>query len=112
MPCERPIVGVSLCSNARRFKRGKQIVDVGEKNVGGAGELHGQTSVEHVGRRHALVHEARLWPDEFGEMGQEGDDVMMRDLFDLVDPRRVERHVARLFPDRLGGPLRDDADFG
>ena len=94
------------------FQDGKQIVDVGQKNIGRAGELHGQTSIEHVGRRHALMHKPRLGTNEFGKVGQEGDHVMMRDLFDFVDPRRVERHMAGLFPDRLGGLLRDDADFG
>ena len=94
------------------FQRGKQSVDVGQKNVGRAGELHGKTRVEHVGRRHALVHKPRLGTDEFGEVGQEGDHVMMRDLFDLVDPRRVKRYMTGLFPDRLGGLLGDDADFG
>ena len=52
-----------------------------------------------------MVHKPRLGTNEFGEVGQEGNDVMVRDLFDLVDPRRVERHMAGLFPDRPGGLL-------
>ncbi len=59
-----------------------------------------------------MVDKPRLWTDELGEVSQEGDDIMVRDLFDLVDPSRVERHAAGLFPDRLGGFFRNDADFG
>src|SRR2546423_12849113 len=58
------------------------------------------------------MHEARLWPDEFGEVSQKGYDVMVRDLFNFVDPRHVECYMAGLVPDRPGGFFRDDADFG
>ena len=50
--------------------------------------------------------------DEFGQMGQEGDDVVLGDGFDLVDARDVELGRAALFPDRLGRLLRDDAELG
>ena len=112
MPCERPIIGREFMFEGAAFQRGEQGVDVREKNVGRPRELHRKTGVEHVGRGHALMDEARLGPDEFGEMGQKGDDVMMRDLLDRVDPRHVEGDMAGLFPDRLGGLFRDDADFG
>ena len=36
MPWLRPMVGVSLCSKARRFERGEQRVDVGDQDVAGA----------------------------------------------------------------------------
>ena len=36
------------------------------------------------------MDEARLGPDEFGEMGQKGDDVVLRLALDLVDARDVE----------------------
>ncbi len=36
------------------------------------------------------MHKARFGADEFGKMGEEGDDVMVGDLFDRVDPRHVE----------------------
>src|SRR6266545_1779413 len=45
-------------------------------------------------------------------MGQEGDDVVLGLALDLVDPRDVEGDVACLGPDRLGGFLGDDAEFG
>jgi hypothetical protein len=36
------------------------------------------------------VHEPGVGPDEFSEVGEEGDDVVLGRLFDLVDPRDVE----------------------
>ena len=88
------MVGVILCSKARRLQRGEQRVDVGDQDVGGAHELHGEAGVEHVGRGHALVHEARLGADDLGEMGEEGDDVVLGLALDLVDARDVEGRVA------------------
>jgi hypothetical protein len=62
MPWLRPIVGVSLCSKARRFSTLEQLVDVGKQDVDGARKLHREAGVEHVGRGHALVDEARVGP--------------------------------------------------
>ena len=76
------------------LERGQQRVDVGDQDVGGAHELHGEAGVEHVGRGHALMHEARLRPDDLGEMGQEGDDVVLDLALDRVDARDVEGGVA------------------
>ena len=45
-------------------------------------------------------------------MGQKGDDIVMRDLLDRIDPRHIERHMASLLPDRLGSLLWDDTNFG
>ena len=58
------------------------------------------------------MDEARLRADEFGEMGQEGDDVMLGHPLDLIDALDVELGLAGLFPDRLRGLFRDDADLG
>ena len=84
------------------LERGEQPVDVGDQEVGGARQLHVEAGVEHVGRGHALMHEARLRPDDLGQMGQEGDDVVLDLALDLVDALDVERGVAALVPDRLG----------
>ena len=73
------------------LQRREQRVDVGEEEVGGARELHGEAGVEHVRGGHALVHEARLRPDDLGEVGQEGDDVVLGLALDRVDARDVER---------------------
>ena len=94
------------------LERGEQLVDIGDQEVGGAHELHVEAGVEHVGRGHALVHEARLRADDLGEMGEEGDDVVLDLALDLVDARDVEGGVLALLPDRLRRRLRDDAELG
>ena len=94
------------------LQRRQHLVDVGEQQVGGAGQLHVEAGVEHVGRGHALVHEARLGTDDLGEMGQEGDDVVLGLALDLVDALDVEDGVLGLGPDRPGGLLRDHAELG
>ena len=58
------------------------------------------------------MHEARLGADDFGEVGQEGDDVVLGLALDLVDAGDVEGGVLGLGPDRLGGLLGDDAELG
>ena len=86
------------------LQRGEQRVDVGDQDVGGARKLHGEAGVEHVRARHALMHEARVRADELGEVGQEGDDVVLGHPLDLVDARDVELGLAALLPDRLRAP--------
>ena len=104
MPWLRPMVGVSLCSKRALLQRGQQRVEIGEQEVGGAHELHVEAGVEHVGRGHALVHEARFGADDLGEVGQEGDDVVLDLALDLVDARDVELGVAALLPDASWRP--------
>ena len=94
------------------LQRRQHLVDVGDQQVRGTGELDVETGIQHVGRRHALVHEARIGADEFGEVGEEGDDVVLDLAFDLVDPRDVELRVLALGPDGFGGVFRDHAEFG
>ena len=57
------------------------------------------------------MHEARLGADKLGEMGEEGDDVVLDLALDLVDPRDVENHVAGLGPNDLRCFLRDHPEF-
>ena len=106
------MVGVILCSKARRLQRRQQLVDVVDQQVGRAHQLHVEAGVEHVGGGHALVHEARLGADDLGEMGEEGDDVVLDLALDRVDARDVEGGVPALGPDLLGGGLRNHAEFG
>ncbi len=94
------------------LQRRKQGVDVGDEDVAGALQLHGQAGVEHVGTGHALMHEARIGADEFGEVRQEGDDVVLYDALDLVDARDVENDAPRLLPNGFGARLGDDANLG
>src|SRR5258708_25888849 len=58
------------------------------------------------------MHETRLGPDDFGEVGQERDDVVLGLALDLVDACDVEGGMPRLLPDREGGFLRNDAELG
>ena len=72
------------------LERGEQRVDVGDQDVGGAHELHVEAGVEHVGGGHAGMHEARLRPDDFRQMREEGDDVVLDLGLDGVDAGDVE----------------------
>jgi hypothetical protein len=93
--------------------RFEQRIEVGEQYVGGLAELDREASVEHVARRHALVHEARLVADILCNPRQEGDDVMLGDRLDRVDRGDVDRGVRRPpVPQRLGGGFRYGAQFG
>jgi hypothetical protein len=89
MPWLRPMVTVSLCSNARRFRR-PAARPCPSSRRSARDQLHVEAGVEHVRRGHALVHEAGIRPDDLGEMGQEGDDVVLGFPLDLVDAVDVE----------------------
>jgi hypothetical protein len=92
----------------RRLER----IDVGKEEIGSPHQLDIEAGIEHVGRGHALVHETCIRSDEFGEMGEKGDDVVLDLALDLVDARGVEFRRVAFFPDRLRRGLRDHAEFG
>jgi len=94
------------------LQRSEDTVHVGKQDVGSAHELDVEGCVEHVRRGHALMDEAAVGSDEFGEVGEEGDDVMLGDGLDLIDAGDVELCRATLFPDGLCRFLRDHADLG
>ena len=112
MPWLRPIVTRVLVLEGAALQRGQQPVEIGEQDVARPRQLHAEAGVEHVGRGHALVDEARIRPDEFGKMRQEGDHVVLGHAFDLVDLRLSNVGGVALFPDGAGGLYRNDADFG
>ena len=112
MPWLRPMVGVSLCSSARFFERGQQLVEIGEQQVGGAHELHVEAGVEHVGGGEPHVHEARFRAHVLGQVREEGDDVVLDLALDRVDAGDVELGLGALVPDDLGGFLGDQAELG
>ena len=89
-------------------------VDVVEQQARRAVELNRETGVEHVGRGHALMDEPRLVADMLGEIGQEGDDVVLGLALDFLDARDVDVVDRRLAasPDGLRGLGRHDAEFG
>ena len=57
------------------------------------------------------MHEAGVGADEFGEVGQERDDVVLRYGLDFVDSRDVELGLRALVPDGLRRLLGHHADF-
>ena len=67
------------------LQRRQHQVDVLEQQVGGPRQLHRERGVEDVRRGHALVQEARLRADDLGELGREGDHVVLGLALDLVD---------------------------
>ena len=94
------------------LERGEQSIDVGGEEVGGVDQLKVEAGVENVGRRQALVDEARFRTDDLGKMGQEGDDVVLDLALDRIDPRHVEDRALAPLTDDLGGLLRHHADLG
>ncbi len=95
------------------FQHLQQLVHVGDQDVGGALQLHGEAGVEYVARRHALVQEAGFRPGALRDVSQEGDDVVLGLGLDRVDALDVER--ARLgigLPHGAGGFPGDDAQVG
>ena len=91
---------------------GQKLVEIAQQQVRGAGELHVEGGVEHIRGGHALVDEARLRPDDLGEMREEGDDVVLDLALDGIDPLHVEGRLRALLPDLLGRLLRHDAEIG
>ena len=100
MPWLRPMVGVSLCSNARRFSTASSASMSRDQQVRRLLQLHRQRGVEHVGAGHALVQPAPLGPELLAGPGQEGDHVMLGDRLDRVDRVDVDlaERVARRRP--------------
>ena len=64
-------------------------VDAAEQQRRGLGQLHRQGGVEHVGGGHALVEVARRRTALLLGPGEEGDDVVLDRLLDLLDARHV-----------------------
>src|SRR3546814_18270120 len=55
----------------------EQCVEIVEQDVARARQLHREAGVEHVRTRHPLMHEARGFADMLGDVGEEGDDVVL-----------------------------------
>ncbi len=58
------------------------------------------------------MHEARLGADDFAQVGEEGDDVVLGGALDLVDAGDVEACGVALFPDVPRRFRRNDAKLG
>jgi len=94
------------------FERGIERLDIGDEEIGRAHQLNIETSIEDIGGCHALMNKPRLWPDDFGEMGEKSHHVMLDLAFDRIDARDIEFRRFAFCPDRLGGILRDHAELG
>ena len=94
------------------LQRGVERFNIPDEKVGGANELHVETGVEHVGGRHALVHEARFRSDDFRKMRKESDDVVLGLALDFLDARGVELGVLALGPDFRRRVLGNDPELG
>ncbi len=105
------VIGVLVFEGAP-LQRREQPVDIGDNEIGGAHQLHVEAGIQHVGRRHALVHEARFGTDEFGEMRQEGDNVVLGDGLDFIDTIHIKLGLRPLVPDYPRRFLGDHADLG
>ncbi len=101
-----------LVLDGAALQGGEQAVEIADQEIGGADQLDIEAGIEHIGRGHALMHEARLGADDLGEMGQEGDDIVLHLALDRVDAGDIEDRVAALVPDFLGRLLRHDAKLG
>ena len=77
----------ALVLEGAALQRLQHRVEIGEQEVRRLRQLHRQAGVEHVGGGHALMEEARLGPDMLGEVGEEGDDVVLGLALDRVDAR-------------------------
>ena len=91
------------------LQRGQQLVDIGNKDVGGLDQLHVEAGVEHVRGGEARVQEACFRADMLGDRGEEGDHVVLDLPLDLVDAGDVEA-AAPLHG--IGGVLRDLPELG
>jgi len=73
----------------------------------GALDLQGEAGVEHVARGHAVVDVLTGAADILGDVGEEGDDVVVRRRLDLGDAGDVERRLGLDLGDRLVGYLAE-----
>ena len=77
--------------------------------VAGLPHLQRLRGIEHVGRGQAEVQPSRRRADVLGHRGRERDDVVLGDLFDLLDARDVEAGALAQLTRRLRG---NHAGFG
>jgi len=99
-----------LVFHCAALESAQQRIHVLKKDIGRLDKLDIEACVQNVRGRHALVHETGVRSDNFSQMGEESDDVVLGFALDFVNAVDIECRVAALFPDRCGGFLRDDAE--
>ena len=87
----------------------EEVVDLLEDQLAGLLALDGQGRVQQVAAGHAQVDPATVGADVLGHVGQEGDDVVVRDRLDLEHAVGIE---VGLRGDRPGGLGRDLTQVG
>ena len=81
--------------------------EVALEQLAGALDLQRQRRVEHVAAGHAVVDVLAGVADVLGHVGEEGDDVVVGGLLDLVDAGDVERGLGLDLVDRVAGDLAE-----
>jgi hypothetical protein len=99
------------------LRRGEQVLDTLEQQVGRVSKLQRQRRVEHVGRREPEMDPPSGFADGLGDILDERGDVVPGDAFELLDAREVERsalaHLTRVAVghDAEPRPRLDDEDL-
>ena len=104
IPWVRPIQGVFLYFRAWRFRTFSRALEPGEDPLQGFPDQEREGRVDDIVGGQADVDEPAVRADLLVDRGQEGDDVVLDDLLDLVDPLDRE---AGLGLDRLQGGRGD-----
>ena len=81
--------------------------EVALEEQAGALDLQRQRGVEHVAARHPVVDVLAGVADVLGDVGEEGDDVVVGRRLDLVDAGHVERGLGLDLADRVVGDLAE-----
>ena len=97
-----------LVLHGPHFKRFQDHVQVGQQFIGSLGQLHRQAGIQNVRGGHALVDEARLGADVFGNRGQERDHIVLYLGLDDIDTGDIE---ITLGTDDRHDVLRDDTQL-
>ena len=85
-----PDAGRHFVLHCTVFQCPQQGVNVGEQNIGGAGQLHIEAGVQHVRGGHALMHKTRFRPNMFGKRGQKCDDIMFNLALNFINARDIK----------------------
>jgi hypothetical protein len=84
-------------------------VQICQQLIGGLGQLHRQTGVQHVGGGHALMDKTRLGTDVLGHRCQKGNHIMLDLGLDLIDTGDIK---ITLGADDRYDLLRDNTQLG
>ena len=92
------------------FQRRQHPVHPHQQKVRRPHQLHVQRGVQHIRRRHPLMHKPRvIRPDMLRQMGKERDHIMLRHRLNLINPRHIKGHIPRP-PNRRRIRRRDHAE--